>query len=70
MNRDQVQSDMMLSVGYDSRTSVLEVEFKQGAVWEYLDVPESLYHEFRNAGSLGKFFLAHIKGHFPDNRVG
>jgi hypothetical protein len=53
---------MMLSVGYDSRTSTLEVEFKQGAIWEYHDVPESLYHEMRGS--------AHIKGHFPENRVG
>jgi hypothetical protein len=61
---------MMLSVGYDSRTSTLEVEFKQGAIWEYHDVPESLYHEMRGAASIGTFFSAHIKGHFPENRVG
>jgi hypothetical protein len=61
---------MLASIGYDPSVGTLEVEFKSGgAVWQYFDVPEHLWHEFDNAESHGKFFLANIKTHFRENRV-
>jgi len=40
----------------------LYVQFKKrGDVYAYLDVPESKFHEFREAPSLGKYFHANIK---------
>jgi len=70
MNRENVQSSMITSLGYDANTSTLEVEFKSGAVWQYYDVPESIYYDMMNSGSLGKFFHANIKGSYGESQVG
>lgn len=71
MDRIYVESSMISSIGYDQNSSTLEIEFKSnGAVWQYYDFPESIFHEFSNSGSIGKFFLTYIKGQYSENRVG
>jgi hypothetical protein len=71
MERDYVQSSMINSFGYDSTISTLEVEFKSsGAVWQYFDVPESVYYEMKSASSCGKFFHSSIKGQYAESQVG
>jgi hypothetical protein len=39
MERQLVQSSNVYSVGYDAEKRRLEVEFVNGGVYEYLDVP-------------------------------
>lgn len=70
MNRTSVQSSMIASLGHDANTSTLEVEFNNGAVWQYYDVPESVYYDMMNSGSLGKYFHANIKGQYSEAQVG
>jgi hypothetical protein len=70
MNRESVQSSMIASLGYDANTSTLEVEFNSGAVWQYYDVPESVYYDMINSGSLGKFFHSNIKRQYSESQVG
>ena len=44
MYRRPVDSSLIRSVGYDLPSSVLEIEFVEGGrVYEYLDVPLSVY---------------------------
>ncbi len=70
MDRQSVDSSMASSVGYDPTTSTLEIEFrKNGEVWQYFEVPESVYYEMMS-GSIGKYFLANIKTHYAESRVG
>ena len=47
MEREYVESTMIKSYGFDTSTSTLEVEFNNGAVWQYYDVSESLYYEMK-----------------------
>ncbi len=70
MNREYIESSMITSIGYDPNCSILEVEFKSGAVWQYFDYPEFLWYEFRNSESKGKFFHREIKNQYSENRVG
>jgi len=71
MEREYVSSSMISSIGYDPTTSTLEIEFKNdGSVWQYHDYPENNYYDFRNSGSLGKYFHANIKGQYSESRVG
>ena len=70
MKRENVQSSMIASIGYEADTSILEVEFNSGAIWQYYDVPESIYYDMTNSGSLGKFFHSNIKGHYREVQVG
>ncbi len=61
---------MIRSYGFDSTTSTLEVEFNSGPIWQYFDVPESVYYEMKVAGSCGKFFHTNIKGQYSESQVG
>ncbi len=71
MHRENVESSMILSIGYESSTSTLEIEFKNGgSIWQYFSVPETLFHELISATSIGKFFLANIKNQYSESRVG
>ena len=70
MEREYVESTMIRSFGFESYSSTLEVEFNNGAVWQYYDVPENLFYEMKSAGSCGKFFNANIKGQYTESQVG
>lgn len=59
---------MIRSFGFENST--LEIEFNNGAVWQYFDVPESVYYEMKSAGSCGKFFHANIKDQYAGSQVG
>lgn len=62
MNRQKVESSNIASVGYDSQTSTLEIEFHSGATYQYFDVPRKEFVGLLNAPSVGKYFLQHVKG--------
>ncbi len=70
MERKNIESSMIESIGYDANSSTLEVEFKSGEVWQYFDFPEPLWYEFEASGSQGKFFHREIKKQYPESRVG
>lgn len=60
MDRIPVTSSNIRSIGYDPQSSILEVEFTSGDVYQYLDVPEHLYHELIKAASPGQFLNINI----------
>lgn len=70
MDRKNIDSRMLLSIGYDASNSTLELEFNSGAVWQYFDFPESLWYEFEAADSQGKFFHREIKNQYAESRIG
>lgn len=70
MDRKNIDSSMLRSIGYDAESSTLELEFNGGVVWQYFDFPESLWYEFEAAASQGKFFLSEIKNQYSESRVG
>lgn len=43
---------------------LLYVTLKSGMIYEFEDVPESVYTDFIAASSLGKFFARHIKNKY------
>ncbi|WP_417854921.1 KTSC domain-containing protein [Xanthomarina gelatinilytica] len=61
MKRDYVNSSNLASVGYDSDSNILEVEFLKGGIYQYYDVPESEYNSLMNASSHGSYFDLNIK---------
>ena len=64
MNREAVSSSSVTSIGYDSESSTLEVEFSNGSVYQYFDVPEQFHRELMSGGSIGKVLNSIIKGQF------
>lgn len=61
MERQYVSSSNIASIGYDQDSMVLEIEFLSGAIYQYYDVPKSIYEGLMAADSHGKFFAAYIK---------
>jgi len=70
MKRDPVSSSNIVSVGYDAPSETLEIEFMSGSVYQYYNVPQSIYDGFIAAPSAGQFFAYQIKNAFPYSRVG
>jgi hypothetical protein len=70
MDGELVVSSNLRSVGYDPSSAVLEIEFGGGGVYQYFDVPESVYLGLMNAASKGGYLQKHVKGHYRYKRVG
>lgn len=67
--RIQVYSSNVSSVGYDPIENILEVEFKNGTVYQYFDVPEDIYLEMMHADSVGKYLNNTVKGKFQYTKI-
>jgi hypothetical protein len=59
-----VRSSLLATAGYDSGQSILQLELRDGAVYQYFDVPEEIYHRLLAAESKGNYFNRYIRGHF------
>lgn len=71
MRRVQVQSSSLAKVGYDPQRNLLEVAFRKGDIYQYFNVPESVYRELMQAASIGTFINTRIKKVYRlDNGVG
>lgn len=70
MERYNVASSNIRSVGYDSQSQTLEVEFLTGTVYQYYGVPENMYEQMMKEQSKGRFLNTYIKNQYPYSRVG
>lgn len=61
MLRQPVISTNLSSVGYDIKSRTLEVEFLNGSVYQYSNVPSVIFNGLMSAGSKGQYFDRMIK---------
>ncbi len=59
-----VQSSAIISTGYDRPSRTLFVKFRNGRVYAYLHVPESVFSAFLAAKSYGSFLNRHVLWQF------
>ncbi len=64
-----VESSNIESIGYDAKGKILEIEFLNGSIYQYFDVPEHIYSELMSADSHGKYLNANIKGSYRYSKV-
>lgn len=69
MKREEVDSSMLVSVGYDEKKKILEAEFTSGGVYEYYDVEKSVYDELMAADSHGSYFYNNIRDDYDYSRL-
>lgn len=69
MDRENVESSTILSIGYDNDSEILEVEFKKGDIYQYYNVPTVIYDGLMESTSKGQFLHVNIKNSFPFSRV-
>ncbi len=70
MNREPIASSNIAAVGYDEPSQTLEVEFTNGAVYQYYNVTQAVFEQLMLAGSKGQFLAYQIKNAYPYSRVG
>lgn len=69
MERKQVSSSRIRSVGYDPAARTLQVEFNNGDVFDYQPVPEDVYRRMMSATSIASFFEDRIEEEYSGRRV-
>lgn len=61
MKRQPVDSTNLKSVGYDKASKTLEIEFQNGGVYEYYEVPKEEFDDLMSANSKGSYFMSNIR---------
>ena len=61
MDWQYVESSNIEAVAYDEDKEELFIQFKNGAVYKYLDVPYNIYNDLLNADSKGQYFYHYIR---------
>jgi len=69
MQRVSVSSSNIRSIGYESESKILEIEFNSGSIYQYYKVPEEIYQNLMNAGSHGRYFRQNIKNTYAYTRI-
>jgi len=64
-----LESSALTAVSFSPETNVLEVEFRNGLIYEYLGVSPSLYEQLLTASSKGAFLVRFIRNCFQYRRV-
>jgi KTSC domain len=67
--RQPVHSHALAAVGYSKRLRALEVEFVNGAIYRYSNVPPEIYRDLLGAPSKAQFYDINVRGHFPSVHV-
>jgi hypothetical protein len=67
--RQPVESTAIAKVGYSKRYHILEIEFVNGAIYRYFDVPFSTYGELMSAESKARFYDSNIRKHYRSTLV-
>jgi hypothetical protein len=69
MERIQVSSTNLRSVGYEPSTMTLEIEFNGGRLYQYFGVPTEVFGSLMSASSHGQFFHRFIKDQYHCRRL-
>jgi lysyl-tRNA synthetase class 2 len=67
------KSTTIHKVDYNEKEKTMEIEFRSGNVYRYLDVPGRMWKVFQLyvecEGSPGSFFNEYIKGQFTSEKI-
>lgn len=66
---NEIQSSNIRRTEYDTETKNLVVEFNNGAVYLYEEIPHKIYTQFRLSESQGKFFSSDIAKKFKYKKL-
>src|SRR5438034_9100507 len=62
--RQSVQSTAIAKVGYSKRGHILEIEFVNGAIYRYFDIPLPVHRDLMSAESKARFYDSKIRKHY------
>jgi len=64
-----LESKLLAAAAYDPPRRRLYLHFHSGEVYRYFTFPAEQWQEFLTAESQGHYFLSHIRGQFPYERL-
>jgi lysyl-tRNA synthetase class 2 len=64
-----IESSMFTGHHYDPNTRQMTVQFKNGSVHQYDDVPMEKHEAFSGSASKGRYFNDHIKSNFASRKI-
>jgi hypothetical protein len=67
--RQRVTSRGIAAIGYSHRRQILEIEFTNGAIYRYLEVPASVHRELMSRDSKARFYDESIRGQYRSVHV-
>lgn len=67
--REPVTSSALAAVGYSKRLHALEIEFVNGAIYRYLDVPPEVHRDLMAAESKARFYDQNVRRHYHSVHV-
>ena len=59
-----VDSTSLRTVGYDAERQLLQIEFLNRSIYQYFEVPATVYEELMQAPSKGAYFNRSIRPRF------
>lgn len=62
-------STVINAFSYDAENRILKVVYVSGAVYNYMDVPETIYQALSKVKSKGTFLNKNIKGRFDYKKI-
>lgn len=69
MQRQPVTSSDIRAIGFDEPSLTLEIEFNNGGLYEYANVPETVYRSLMSASSHGKYFHQYIRDKYDTRKL-
>jgi hypothetical protein len=69
VSRMPVDSTAIAAIGYSKRLHALEIEFINGAIYRYLDVPPMLHRALMAAKSKAQFYDHNVRGKYRSIHV-
>lgn len=67
--RVPVESSLLRSIGYNRLNQHLEIEFLDGSIYEYRNVPLEAYLALMDAPSKSSYFQFYIAGKYPRREI-
>jgi hypothetical protein len=64
MKRIAVESTSLAAVAYQAERELLQIEFRDGSIYQYFSVPAELHDGLLQATSKGGYFNRAIRGKF------
>jgi len=64
MHRSPLQSTMLASAAYCSARTLLDLEFRDGTLYRFFDVPAACFQQLLASDSKGAYFNRNIRNHF------
>lgn len=58
----EMSSSTIARAAYDATSLTLSVEFRNGTIYQYFDIPQNIYDEFVMSASAGRYLAQNIKG--------